>query len=408
MLTEISLKNFKSIEKCSVELGALTVLSGLNGSGKSSILQSIGLIKQSIDADESGESIFLKGEWVKLGRGLDVLSEGTSSEEIEISLKYLLKTYSISPDAPGGNIDFKFDNKTEVMEQVIDWHIQAEPSSDTLSADVNGSVEFLKSSLKGFQYIQADRLTPALLFKQASTSEREKGTLGAGGEFTVDYLSQHAEDRISASRRYPDNYIVSDKFLNLLKTTSPTDKLWDVTSVWLQLLSPGVRLNAESSNTTDSTSLQFEYKGYSTIERDSASHLHRATNVGFGLTYVLPIIVACLTAPRDSLVLLENPEAHLHPKGQAAMGLLLAMCASDGVQIIVETHSDHLLNGIRVAAKKSKIKADDVQVHFFSRDFETGITTKESPELLDNGRFSFWPDGFFDEWSHALDQLLED
>jgi predicted ATPase len=118
--------------------------------------------------------------------------------------------------------------------------------------------------------------------------------------------------------------------------------------------------------------------------------------------------VACLSAKAGALLLLENPEAHLHPRGQSALGLLLALCASDGVQVIVETHSDHLLNGIRLAAKRKDIMARDVAVHFFSRSVETGVSTCESPVLLDNGRFSDWPAGFFDEWGNALDELLED
>jgi len=154
----------------------------------------------------------------------------------------------------------------------------------------------------------------------------------------------------------------------------------------------------------DAASLRFSYTGTSV---DSGSREHRPSNVGFGLTYCLPIIVACLAAPKGALLLLENPEAHLHPRGQSALGQLLARCAADGVQIIVETHSDHVLNGIRIAAKRSEIPNEDVAVHFFSRNVENGESSITSPVLHANGRFSDWPDGFFDEWSKALDELLD-
>lgn len=184
----------------------------------------------------------------------------------------------------------------------------------------------------------------------------------------------------------------------------PTDNLLDQTTGWLQELSPGSRPQPIALDDGDATALRFSYSG-STV--DSASRKHKAVNVGFGLTYCLPIIVASLSAPTGSILLIENPEAHLHPRGQAALGLLLAKCASDGVQIIVETHSDHVINGIRVATKNGEIDNNDISVHFFSRELETGETTVKSPVLHSNGRFSEWPEGFFDQWSKALDELLD-
>jgi predicted ATPase len=107
------------------------------------------------------------------------------------------------------------------------------------------------------------------------------------------------------------------------------------------------------------------------------------------------------------LLLLENPEAHLHPQGQVALGELLALAASDGVQIVVETHSDHLLNGVRLAVKREKIRCIDTAIHFFSRSVDTGDSTVQSPVVMSNGRLSNWPDGFFDQWDKSLEALVE-
>ena len=208
--------------------------------------------------------------------------------------------------------------------------------------------------------------------------------------------------KVSPGRLYPrDHPTLSAELLNQV---APTESLLDQTSGWLQHLSPGVRPRAVAVELADAASLRFSYTGTSV---DSGSREHRPANVGFGLTYCLPIIVACLAAPKGALLLLENPEAHLHPRGQSALGQLLARCAADGVQIIVETHSDHLLNGIRVAAKRAEIPNENVAVHFFCRNVETGESSITSPVLHSNGRFSDWPDGFFDEWSKALDELLD-
>lgn len=379
-LKSLTLRNFKSVENLSLPLEALTVLTGLNGSGKSSVLQAIALIKQSLDADPGGTRLALRGSWLNLGRSDDVLFEGEKADTLELGLA--------------------------TDDGAIRWQCDAPPSGlDTLGATLTGNIGLLKPVFSGFQFIQADRMTPAIQYQQAGSADRDKGSLGPRGEYTVDYLSRNADMKVSPHRRYPDNRLHGLQDQELMRLIAPTASLWDVTTAWLQLLSPGVRPVAKPLESADATTLRFEYKGY---KRDVASREHRPSNVGFGLTYSLPIIVACLSAAPGSLLLLENPEAHLHPRGQSALGLLLSLCARDGVQVVVETHSDHVLNGIRLAAKRKDISAKDIAVHFFTRSVETGISTCQSPVLLDNGRFSDWPAGFFDEWGNALDELLED
>jgi predicted ATPase len=118
--------------------------------------------------------------------------------------------------------------------------------------------------------------------------------------------------------------------------------------------------------------------------------------------------VALLSSTTDTLILLENPEAHLHPKGQSKIGELLALAASCGVQIIVETHSDHVLNGIRRAVKNKKIDAQDVRIHYFQRYLKQGQAVSEviSPILYQDGGIDQWPDGFFDQVEKDLMELL--
>jgi predicted ATPase len=86
---------------------------------------------------------------------------------------------------------------------------------------------------------------------------------------------------------------------------------------------------------------------------------------------------------------------------------LLALVAADGVQLIVETHSDHILNGIRLAVKKGLLASDKVALHFFARSLKTGESEVQSPALLQNGKLSNWPTGFFDQWEKSLDELLD-
>lgn len=377
MLKRIELHNFKSARDLPIKLAALTVLTGLNGSGKSSVLQALALLKQSLRIDEGHQELVLRGALVRLGRSEDVRFENATDDEIGFTV--------------------------ETPQSRTALFASAEPGADTLKLRHDGDVNDVVGALNiGFQFIQADRITPAVQYQQASTPERVVGWLGCGGEYTVDFLLQNESMKVSAGRLFPrDHPTLSAELLNQV---APTESLLDQTSGWLQHLSPGVRPRAVAVDLADAASLRFSYTGTSV---DSGSREHRPSNVGFGLTYCLPIIVACLAAPKGALLLLENPEAHLHPRGQSALGQLLARCAADGVQIIVETHSDHVLNGIRVAAKRGEIPNENVAVHFFSRDVESGESSVTSPVLHANGRFSDWPDGFFDEWSKALDELLD-
>ena len=132
---------------------------------------------------------------------------------------------------------------------------------------------------------------------------------------------------------------------------------------------------------------------------------HRPIHTGFGLTQVLPIIVAALSARRDGLLLIENPEVHLHPAGQAAMGEFMAEVAAAGVQVLLETHSDHVLNGIRRAVKNRTLPPDDVALHFFQprrNDEQDDSPQVQSPILDTDGNIDVWPDGFFDQFDKDM------
>jgi predicted ATPase len=127
--------------------------------------------------------------------------------------------------------------------------------------------------------------------------------------------------------------------------------------------------------------------------------------MGFGVTYALPVVTAALLAPSDSLLLVENPEAHLHPSGQSAVGAFLARVASDGVQVILETHSDHVINGIRRAISADYVlPASDVAIHFFRAD-EGDNPSVVKIDVQPRGDLSEWPEGFFDQMDADLAAL---
>ena len=137
---------------------------------------------------------------------------------------------------------------------------------------------------------------------------------------------------------------------------------------------------------------------------DVKTRSFRATNVGFGLSYALPVVVALLAASDDDLVVVENPEAHLHPAGQTRLAELAARSAGAGAQVVLETHSDHVLDGIRLAVHDEIVEAGHVVLHYFERrGTEVCVTT---PAVDPDGRLDSWPDGFFDQHEKNLTRLI--
>jgi predicted ATPase len=121
-----------------------------------------------------------------------------------------------------------------------------------------------------------------------------------------------------------------------------------------------------------------------------------------------------LTAKKGDVLLIENPEAHLHPGGQVKLGELISRASAAGVQLFVETHSDHVINGVRVAIKNSVIKSEDMNILFFERKIpdesdNSGVLEQWSEcreiHVDSDGEFDDYPDGFLDEWNKQVVKL---
>lgn len=365
MISQLRLQNFKRFEDQCLEIGTLTLLSGLNGMGKSSVLQSLLLLRQSYQ-QRLLESIglALNGDLVHIGTARDALFEDAKEDKIGFVLT--------------------LEDGNEAI-----WQFGYDPEADILGlTSPTVPPETYQASLFGddFQYLQAERIGPRTSFEMSDFQVRQHRQLGTMGEYTAHFLSIFRDSEISNSTlSHPQA-----KSLNLLSQVE----------AWLSEISPGTRIHIIDNPSLDLVSLQYSF---------GLSKEYRATNVGFGITYTLPVITAILSAKPGSLLLLENPEAHLHPKGQARMGNLLARAADRNVQIILETHSDHVLNGIRLAVHGGDLDPDRVRLHFFQRRENQGQPISEviSPRMNRRGRIDQWPDGFFDEWDNSLAALLQ-
>lgn len=235
-----------------------------------------------------------------------------------------------------------------------------------------------------FEYLSADRIIPQTVYSSICEDN---------------FLGNHGENAFNFLEKYGDTFKVDKVFQDDTKN----EYLLYYVNKWMERIFHGFRLQLSPIADADAVGLRYAEKS-----RDWVSNSYRAINVGFGITYVLPILVALLKAKTDDLILIENPEAHLHPKAQRLIGELLAKAAATGAQIIVETHSDHILNGVRISAKNKLIDPSDIKMFFFMKEdvgtkYHTNIYL---PKMDQEGNIDIWPEGFFDEWDNALAQLF--
>jgi predicted ATPase len=174
---------------------------------------------------------------------------------------------------------------------------------------------------------------------------------------------------------------------------------------WLNFILPGITIIPYYDDKTHTARIEVENrysKGTSVVP----------TNTGFGISYVLPIIVSGLIAQTDRILIVENPEAHLHPSAQSKIGYFLGIIANAGVRVIVETHSDHVINGIQLAVVKKAISNDKVTINFFNFNEDISAIDKNQPEVIsisikEKGELTEWPKGFFDQSQIDYSQLIK-
>lgn len=365
MIKKLEIKNFKCFESLELNLKPLNVLMGLNGMGKSTVIQSLLLLRQSYqENDLSG--LKLNGNYVMLGNGSDILSEQSENEKIEFCIK---------EDAGHLRVCFDYVSDSDLLPNCS---LEKEFSNDMSSILLNDR----------FLYLSAYRIEPRALYHIADEKELQRRDFGNDGELAIHYLN------VFGSKDIENDSVI----YNFMEDHSLKEQV----RCWLSLIAPGILPQISVNQGLRNAELKYAFR-----EGSERTNSYKSVNVGFGITYVLPIIVSLLTSKPGDLLLLENPEAHIHPAGQRWLGELISLTCAGGVQIIVETHSDHVINGIRLAVKKNKIHPDKTGIFFFYKDKEDAYKHKVIlPSVDQNGRIDVWPEGFLDEWDNALLDLL--
>lgn len=324
MITYILLRNFKAFEESWIKLKPLTLISGLNNTGKSCWLQPLLLLRQSYQQGFLPHTgLALQGDLVEIGTARDTLCEDATEDEIEFEIVF--------DESLTANWRFNCEQETADVLPLL----SSVPEEVYLSSFFNNDFYFIRSDRNNLDQC-------------------------------LQFLEIHGEEPVhQAALCHPNSQSLS---------------LIHQVKAWLQEISPGINFKVE--------------------------HIH---HLGVGIKYILPMLVTILTAKSGSLIVLEHPETYLHSRSESKIGLLLSLAASCGIQIIVETHGNHIFNGIRLAVHGQKLNFKSVAIHYCYKESydQPGYPFEVISSKIDrNGRINKWPDGFFDQWEIDLIQLL--
>ncbi|MCE7060660.1 DUF3696 domain-containing protein [Dyadobacter sp. CY343] len=372
MIKSIEIKNFKSHKHTDLQLGNLSVLCGQNGVGKSSLIQSFLLLRQTESKNRLDTILDLNSPLCFIGKTKDALYLYPDKEE-NLAIQFRLSDGDI-----GYTWTFDASNESTFLNRI-------NPLSES------DGYESLPLFGNLFQYISAARAANYQTDNYAVEVMRQISISQGKGELTAQFLEHYAKRlRVDSA---------------LLHSMESDPYLLSQTTAWEREISTGV--NVIPISIGSGYEVRFSFNDATLGETDHFS----SDNVGFGLSYALPIIVAILSAEPGALLLIENPEAHLHPYGQSKIAELICLAAQLGIQILVETHSDHIINGILVQCKRFEsygkgIDKDLLRIYSFERDEEHHVTVPVEVSVGSKGRLMNRPNTFFDQIGRDIKYMI--
>lgn len=416
-ITRISVGGYKSLyEECSIEVRPLTILAGANSSGKSSMMQPLLLLKQTLEATYDPGALLLDGPNVRftfasqlfsqipgknspdfLSVNLEIDDESLKTtfkkepdREIEVistTCKYRQQEFTASIGMNNEDVAREFEkwfNGDELESKILfntDQEIQCSLVRSRCFLNIDCQFELPHEKLGIVNVTIYDSRSHTSLFESEirrlihipalrGNPERAYKTTAVEREFTGTF----------------ENYVAS--IINRWQKTEDrrlTDLVKD-----LQTLGLTCKVDAKQIN-----DVQIELRVGRLPRSGEVEDMVSLADVGFGVSQTLPVLVALLVAEPGQLVYLEQPEIHLHPRAQAALAEILADAANRGVKVVVETHSDLLLRRIQTLVAEDKISPEKVKLHWFKRR-DDGVTEVTSTDLDDAGAFGDWPEDFSD------------
>lgn len=374
MIRSIGIRNFKAFRDTgNIRLGALNVLTGINGRGKSTLMQSLLLLSQSVRESDNHSPLhlFTNGEWVKLGSFQELVHKYAGlGESIAFSFvtddskdnDYVLTYFPVEGDPYAAELRSMVVNGKETFSEAGGYN--TEGADNMLVPPVfSGYTPLLR--LQNMFYVAADR-------KGASD---EEDILSVSNNL---HLDCHGNNVLNVLLHQGNEFHAKvEKYLS---------ELFDGATFKVMADERAVHLYMDSMN---------------------GGGLFRPVNVGYGYSYILSLLTAGLLAKKGDVVMVENPEAHLHPSAQSAlMKFLCEDVAANGVQVFVETHSDHIVNASLLAVRRGILTNDQMNVLFFNRSDSSADIVVSNLEVTSKGRVKNPPRKFCDQYAMDLRSLM--
>lgn len=381
MINKIGLKNFKCFDEYrEFELKRMTVFTGYNGRGKSTVLQSLLLLGQNIRKKEDIENLHVNGNFVELDLFNDIINcNHRKDSTVSITIG------SDVPNCESIRLEYRLDKQKprtgKLTGLIVNHHnyfvkklIYGDFAVNSKSPAKIGSYSLLKTYptaivqvFDKFNYISASRLGPTKYEDKSDLSD--VNTVGRIGEKSLNVLA--SDKKLIEKVNKHIRYIMDDGTMTV------------------------------SGNNENSSVLNLYMK--TAISKNKKV---KSINCGYGYQYVLPIVIAA-SVNKSGCLFVENPEAHLHPKAQTR--LLEVICKemaepNNKLQLLIETHSEHVINSIRLCTLKEDIglKREDTSFYYFKENYEV-----KHLKLDENAMFEEWPDGFFDESETIAAEILK-
>lgn len=353
------------------DLKRVNVFTGYNGRGKSTVFQSFLLLAQSLYDNKSLYELLVNGMFCKLGLFEDLKNYNNNSSDIRFDFTTDNDKYS--------NVSFVYKEKSDRKGSLTDiivndksFLVKTQSIGDTAESEsehLQSYPEEIHSAFENFYFVSADRLGPTPF--EVKQDLFDHNPIGYNGEYRLNVLAGNEElqhQLASIIVRIMDGGDLS------VKGDSDTEKSHDVLKLYFT-----------------------SAKGEKPI---------KSINSGFGYSYIIPILLAAISM-KNGCLFIENPEAHLHPCAQSRLiKELILLCKRNGIQLFIETHSEHVINAIRLCSLYGGEYADftneDLSMYFFDKDMSV-----QELRLLPDGQVEKWPLGFFDQAERDAAEIIK-